>query len=256
MSQLSTISYVDSFRQPPTPCDFSEKNQCKELYISGATPRCESIIQQGEHALIGISPFNSQFSKTYVTSLVNFIARRFKRFDILMPCLSEASRLLIATGMEEKKAIKKTRRELRRHKTHLTYLLSLYELRSTPAKIIQFSDFIDNTSYKSLNFEAKKAFANCSRFRQDCLTMSQMAVRGRLRGKGRQDSELKSQLVNDALPYIFAELPFFLDTPSLLNVPYSTFFYHRVWPIGEGLYKGHYPVKVKPKQSYGLISLR
>ncbi|KYN86598.1 hypothetical protein ATY35_14120 [Vibrio cidicii] len=138
-----------------------------DFVIQGETSRCEAIIGQGKHALIGISPFNSRFSKAYVSSLVLFIAERFSQVDILMPCIEEASRLLIASGVDEKKAFKKTERELR---------------------------------------------------------------------------------------HIFAELPFFLNTPSLLGVTRSTFFYHRPWPIGQGLYGGTYPIQVDSRQSYAVVT--
>ncbi|EHU8076155.1 tRNA-dependent cyclodipeptide synthase [Vibrio cholerae] len=78
-----------------------------DFIIQGETSRCEAIIRQGKHALIGISPFNSRFSKAYVSSLVLFIAERFSQVDILMPCIDEASRLLIASGVDEKRRLRK-----------------------------------------------------------------------------------------------------------------------------------------------------
>lgn len=78
-----------------------------DFVIQGETSRCEAIIGQGKHALIGISPFNSRFSKAYVSSLVLFIAERFSQVDILMPCIEEASRLLIASGIDEKRRLRK-----------------------------------------------------------------------------------------------------------------------------------------------------
>lgn len=225
-----------------------------DFIIQGETSRCEAIIRQGKHALIGISPFNSRFSKAYVSSLVLFIAERFSQVDILMPCIDEASRLLIASGVDEKKAFKKTERELRRHKKHLETLFLHPALQNRKISIIQFSDYAQHPEYLRSRQALEAAVENCQQFYKDYLSMSRLAVQGRMKGTGRDLQKMDSKLLNQALPYIFAELPFFLNTPSLLGVTRSTFFYHRPWPIGQGLYGGAYPIQVDSRQSYAVVT--
>jgi cyclo(L-leucyl-L-leucyl) synthase len=239
-----------------TRTNFTTTEKFDYFFIQGETQRCESIIRQGEHALIGISPFNSRFSKEYVTSLILFIAERFSHVDILMPCVKEASRLLIASGVEEKKAIKKTERELRRHKKHINALFLTPALQKRKINIIQFSDYAKHPKYLSMKQELEVALTSCERFKRDCLTMSRLAVKGRMKGTGRDIQVPDSQLIKQALPYILAELPFFLNTPSLLGVKYSTLFYHRPWPIARGLYDGTYPIQVNIRQSYAVVTLK
>ncbi|OWO79213.1 hypothetical protein B5C26_21880 [Photorhabdus luminescens] len=41
------------------------------------------MIQRGDHALVGISPFNSRFSKDYVMDLIQWSSHYFRQVDIL-----------------------------------------------------------------------------------------------------------------------------------------------------------------------------
>ncbi|MGV8002408.1 tRNA-dependent cyclodipeptide synthase [Photorhabdus temperata subsp. temperata] len=73
--------------------------------IQGETPRCDQIIQRGDHALVGISPFNSRFSKDYIVDLIQWSSDHFRQVDVLLPCEREASRLLVASGIEDTKSL-------------------------------------------------------------------------------------------------------------------------------------------------------
>ncbi|WP_082084487.1 tRNA-dependent cyclodipeptide synthase [Salinivibrio sp. KP-1] len=256
MSQLSISTSANKACPLPPVCSFPGENILKASFdVTGQTSHCNVIIDQRDHALVGISPFNSRFSKAYVTALVTWAAAHFEHIDLLLPCVEEASRLLKATGMEEKKAIKKTDRELRRHKNHLAAVLSGPSFEGRGIQVIQFNHYADHPRYQKIRSSVENAFESCSRFRKDCLNMSYQAVKGRLKGTGQCQKDVDPELIQKALPYIFAELPFFLDTPSLLDVNLSTLLYHRPWPIGKGLYHGHYPIQVTKNQSYGIVTL-
>ncbi|WP_445495923.1 tRNA-dependent cyclodipeptide synthase [Photorhabdus sp. SF281] len=77
------------------------KENSTSFTVQGETSRCDQIIQRGDHALIGISPFNSRFSKDYVVDLIQWSSHYFRQIDILLPCEREASRLLAASGTED-----------------------------------------------------------------------------------------------------------------------------------------------------------
>ncbi|WP_239002482.1 MULTISPECIES: tRNA-dependent cyclodipeptide synthase [Photorhabdus] len=223
--------------------------------IQGETPRCDQIIQRGDHALVGISPFNSRFSKDYIVDLIQWSSDHFRQVDVLLPCEHEASRLLVASGIEDAKAIKKTQREIRRHLRNLDSIISVATiLKSKPIRVIQFNDFALNHDYQSLRTQVENAFNESESFRKICLDMSFQAIKGRLKGTGQSFGQIDLQLVYKALPYIFAEIPFYLDTPRLLGVKHSTLLYHRPWPIGKGLFDGSYPIQVGGKQSYGIVT--
>ncbi|KTL60896.1 hypothetical protein AA106_11270 [Photorhabdus laumondii subsp. laumondii] len=222
--------------------------------IQGETSRCDQIIQKGDHALIGISPFNSRFSKDYVVDLIQWSSHYFRQVDILLPCEREASRLLVASGIDNVKAIKKTHREIRRHLRNLDYVISTATLKSKQIRVIQFSDFSLNHDYQSLKTQVENAFNESESFKKSCLDMSFQAIKGRLKGTGQYFGQIDLQLVYKALPYIFAEIPFYLNTPRLLGVKYSTLLYHRPWSIEKGLFNGSYPIQVADKQSYGIVT--
>ncbi|AXG45625.1 tRNA-dependent cyclodipeptide synthase [Photorhabdus laumondii subsp. laumondii] len=222
--------------------------------VQGETSRCDQIIQKGDHALIGISPFNSRFSKDYVVDLIQWSSHYFRQVDILLPCEREASRLLVASGIDNVKAIKKTHREIRRHLRNLDYVISTATLKSKQIRVIQFSDFSLNHDYQSLKTQVENAFNESESFKKSCLDMSFQAIKGRLKGTGQYFGQIDLQLVYKALPYIFAEIPFYLNTPRLLGVKYSTLLYHRPWSIGKGLFNGSYPIQVADKQSYGIVT--
>ena len=232
--------------------EFHASHYSNTFTIRGESECCESIIAKGEHVFVGISPFNSRFSKEYIRAVINWSLVRFSQIDILMPSVDEASRLLVATGYSEEKAKKKTQRELRRHKKHLDELFSS-SLVYRNIRVIDFSDYLDSKSYDTLIKQVEKAFKEDEVFKQSCLNMSRQALLGRLKGVGKGEAELTDAGIQIALPYIFAELPFYLNTPQILNVQSSTLIYHRPWPIGKDLYAGKYLLKIGENQSYGVI---
>src|SRR5689334_6023933 len=70
----------------------------RNFHIKGETTRCDEIILLREHALIGISPFNSRFSSAYINALIDWATAHFDAIDVLLPCEEEAARLLMAAG--------------------------------------------------------------------------------------------------------------------------------------------------------------
>ncbi|ADZ89579.1 tRNA-dependent cyclodipeptide synthase [Marinomonas mediterranea] len=220
--------------------------------IHGETSRCNTIIAKGEHVFVGISPFNSRFSKEYIRAIIEWAQINFLQVDILLPSTEEASRLLVATGYSTEKAKKKTARELRRLNKYVEEALSR-SLIFEGIRVIDFSHYLLVPEYIELKDNVEKAFEEDSCFRESCLQMSRQALLGRLKGVGKGEQDLSEKDINIALPYIFAELPFYLDTPRILNVSSSTLVYHRPWPIGKGLYAGEFNLKVGRFQSYGVI---
>ncbi|MCT8346162.1 tRNA-dependent cyclodipeptide synthase, partial [Photorhabdus temperata] len=149
---------------------------------------------------------------------------------------------------------KKTQREIKRHLRNLDSVISIATLKNKQIRVIQFSDFALNHDYQSLKTQVENAFDESKPFKKSCLDMSFQAVKGRLKGTGQCFDQIDLQLVYKALPYIFAEIPFYLDTPRLLGVKHSTLLYHRPWSIGKGLFNGSYPIQIGDKQSYGIVT--
>lgn len=254
---LLTSSTVHHSEQTPATHEISlsvATSQSHAFHIQGETERCDDLIRTANHVFVGISPFNSRFSKEYVTALVQWTWNHFSTVDILLPSEEDAARLLVASGTPITKALKKTRREIRRHLRNLDEILASFVEPGRTTRVIQFADYQDNSAYQQARTKVEQAYADSLAFKMACLNMSRQAIGSRVKATGGNPEAISNADIQTALPYIFSELPFYLDTPSILEVESSTLIYHRPWPIGEGLFAGHFPLSVSHKQSYGVVT--
>ncbi|MBD8475873.1 tRNA-dependent cyclodipeptide synthase [Pseudomonas sp. CFBP 8770] len=228
-----------------------------KLSVEGYSPHCSKTLQYRDHALIGISPFNSRFSPDYVDELLSWAHREFKRVDILLPDNAHAGLLLRATGIPAEKADRKVRKELNRHTRTIKRVLEKLDGTSANTNIFRFSDFFDHPEYRRLRSQVETAYGECSAFRAACKDMSSQAISGRARGtaSGSQNLAEPHKYIDIAIPYIFAELPFYLNSPRLTLASSSTFLYHKIWPIGIALREGQFPLEIDEKQAHGIVSI-
>lgn len=222
--------------------------------VSPATPNCGRILERHHHVLLGVSPFNSQFSDPYLEKLVFWAKRTFDRFDFMLPGAEEVALLLEATGVDPVVAARKTRRELGRKFKALRNALAYARVTPDEAGILQFSDFRENPLYRSIRDQAEHLFHQDPDFRDTCKRLSQDAIAARCRGTERESQVPSEAQVLSAVAFIFAEIPFFVDTPSLLNVPQSLVATHRPWPITECLFSGRLPLAATPNQGVIVLS--
>ncbi|RYH36387.1 MAG: tRNA-dependent cyclodipeptide synthase [Alcaligenaceae bacterium] len=223
--------------------------------IQGHTSRCQALIAQREHLLVGTSPFNSRFSPGYVSALLAWAHSQFSQVDVLLPDEEHATRLLVATGVLPGKATRKTRKELTRHRRSIRQALDSIGTRADAARIFDFSDFSAHPGYLRLHTQVNEAFDRCEKFREACETMSRQAVHGRVHGVSANATTGDDDHLRLAVPYIFAEMPFYLSSAELIGVPSSILAYHRPWPIGTGLFAGKFPLLVNAAQGHGIVSL-
>lgn len=224
--------------------------------IKGQSDHCDALISQRGHVLVGVSPFNSRFSKNYVEALLMWAHYNFSKVDILLPDEEHASMLLCATDLPIGKSLRKTRKEINRHRRVLLQCLDNIGESATETKILDFSSYSSHPSYRALRDSVINAYENCEKFRQACTEMSSQAVLGRCIGVGefKNYKDLDQSKICKATPYIFAEMPFYLNTPSFLNLDSSVLVYHRAWPIGGALLSGEFPIYVNSKQGHGIVS--
>lgn len=224
--------------------------------IRGHSSKCSFLIQRREHLLIGISPFNSRFSPNYVESLLMWGCRNFSKVDVLISDEESSVVLLLATGVPASKAMRKTRKELNRHRRMLAQIIDRIGGDASYTRVIDFSDYFHHHKYQILRSRVQGVYETCNKFRQACIDMSLQAINGRARGVGAASNELASyENVNIAIPYIFAEMPFYLSTPELLGVSTSILAYHRAWPIGDALLAGEFPLRIDQRQGHGIVSI-
>ncbi len=232
------------------------KSQVPSFEIQGYSEQCKSILNLRDHLLIGISPFNSRFSPTYVESLINWGHSEFKSVDILLPD-EDHSGLLLNDGVHTpEKIARKVRKELRRHRRTISEVINSLGQRAQHTRLMEFSDFFELQEYKVLRAEVDDAYVKSEPFRTACAAMSQQAILGRQSGcnaTAKPPSEVAKHIAF-ATRYILAELPFYLDTPKMMGTSTSVFAYHRIWPIGESLWAKKFPLNVGKSQAHGILS--
>ncbi len=86
--------------------------------------------------------------------------------------------------------------------------------------------------------------------------MSIQAVGHQAKSVGLSTEEINRLETTDiSIEYIFDEIPFYINTPSLLNIESSILVYHREWPVGELLLRGEPPLYVDKQQGHGIVSI-
>jgi cyclo(L-leucyl-L-leucyl) synthase len=221
------------------------------------TASCAEVLAARDHLFVGISPFNSRFSVDYLRRVVRWAADSFARFDFLLPDEHSTSLLLQATGTPEIKAKRKARQQLSRNVRDARAAVAEfnYSIGDRGPDVVRFSDVASSWSYRQMKSLCELTYATDPHFREACLDMSSQAVQGRQQGlDGDASRSITVEQAEIAVPYLFAELPFFLNASVLIGVRSSILAYHREWPIGRGIFEGRYPFSVAPNQGY--VTLR
>ena len=234
---------------------YTPSHKSMSFDIEGHSRACDSLIMRKEHVLIGISPFNSRFSTFYVSQLLSWAHAYFSEVDILLPDEKYTTLLLTASGIPQTKAERKVRKELNRHRKRIEQNLEALGESADLTRIIDFSDYQSNPIYKNLMWSAIESYKSNKIFRMACNEMSLQAIRGRLAATVNTHNALRvsEAQINIAVPYIFAEIPFYVDTPRILGKQSSILAYHRPWPIGDAIFSEITPLRINPQQGHGII---
>ncbi|WP_457982675.1 tRNA-dependent cyclodipeptide synthase [Bacillus paralicheniformis] len=215
------------------------------------TRNCNEILKRRRHVLIGISPFNSRFSEDYIHRLISWAVREFQHVSVLLAG-KEAANLLEALGTPNGKAERKVRKEVSRNRRFAEKALEAHG--GNPEAIHTFSDFANQTAYQRLRMEVEDAFFDQPHFRKACLEMSHAAILGRARGIRMDVQEVSAAMLELAVEYVIAELPFFIAAPDILGVEETLLAYHRPWKLGEQISRHEFAVKMRPNQGYLMVS--
>ncbi|WP_142417009.1 tRNA-dependent cyclodipeptide synthase [Bartonella massiliensis] len=131
--------------------------------IRGQSENCSRLIAMKQHLMIGISPFNSRFSEKYITELIYWSAKKFNSIDVLLPDLESAMLLVLASGATKAKAERKTKKELNRIRRILYNIQDFSNLEKS-FRILDFSQYKENKSYKILKSKAIDLYKKKSEF--------------------------------------------------------------------------------------------
>ncbi|NEO35291.1 MAG: tRNA-dependent cyclodipeptide synthase [Moorea sp. SIOASIH] len=182
------------------------------------TKNCQLLYERGEHALLGISPFNSYFSEKNIAILSNWAMKNFKSFNFFIPDEPYVYTLM-ALGYDKVKAIKKSKRQANYLKNKCLRALTGLDLSTNEAEalILDFRYLNKNKNYLSaLKFYEDK-YANDSEFRINCIETSKQVVETR--------TYLSYDRLEIAVKYLLAELPLFFNSVSILGKKEGVFCY-------------------------------
>lgn len=190
----------------------------KTLYC---TQNCQQISKTKDHAVIGISPFNSYYSETKIALLIKWAFEAFNNFHIFIPDTLPIYNFL-ALGYEKDKAEKKTYKQTRYLKNKIIRAgVSIgFSEENIHSRIIDINKLESNTSFTHNKILCYELFEKDHIFREECLIATQWILNGYETSEKDIDKEI-------AVRYLLDEMPLFINTPSILDVPSSVFCYHQ-----------------------------
>lgn len=194
--------------------------------------RCASIYGAKDHAVIGVSPFNSHFSEERLTSLFTWAHQTFRAFHVFVP--DEATRYTLeAAGYSEGKARRKARRQA-------NYLLNKMEraLKATSPglglSLVLTNGILErNKRYKALLARVELKFAVNTEFRRQCLDYTRWVLENQVE----DPDQLDEAALMHGVRYFLEEMPLFMDSASIVGVRSSVFCYHQCPSALQGLYE-------------------
>ncbi|MEU7043491.1 tRNA-dependent cyclodipeptide synthase [Streptomyces varsoviensis] len=200
------------------------------------TDRCDRIRQRGDHALIGVSTNNSYFSAERLTALVHWAQEHFRAVDIICADL-HIDTVLTAEGGAPESVGRRARRRVTDVRRRIRKAVQAASPDGPRPVAHLLSEFQDNAAYQRLRAEIDRALREDAEFAEACREM----IRRHLIGGGEHSAAgpagsgaangAESAQMRAGLKYLGSELPFFVDTPSILGVPSSASCYHLAPPI-------------------------
>ncbi|WP_284575522.1 tRNA-dependent cyclodipeptide synthase [Streptomyces sp. 2P-4] len=195
------------------------------------TRACRHIWEDGDHVLIGVSPGNSYFGSDRIGSLARWASSRFAQVDFVYADL-HVDRMFAAFGYSREHAARRASKDIKAVRRRV--LKGVEEsVRAHPGiRVSALSDFQSNSVYRLLHRRVLHFLETDGEFRKGCEEMAVHFVGPKLpEGESMTDAQLQA-----CFDYLAAELPFFLDTPSILDVPSSVAAYHVRMPLTDLLF--------------------
>lgn len=203
----------------------AKKYALEEFSVCFASNECKSIYAKREHALIGISPFNSYYSVENIKKSILWAKNSFLKFHLFVP--NELScYTLLGLGYSEPEA----RRKVKRQDNYLLnkIMQAFAELsigrKEAEKHTIRFKESLNTDSeYIRLLAKYKALYTRNETFKGICNTASREVLEAnKWRAKG------NGLAFDVAVNYIIYEMPLYLNTTNILDLPSSVFVYNKV----------------------------
>ncbi|WP_280715777.1 tRNA-dependent cyclodipeptide synthase [Kitasatospora sp. MAP5-34] len=211
------------------------------------TEECRLIWEQRQHVVFGISPGNSYFHVAQLTDLLGWLCGEFARVDVVIPD-SALEHTYLALGYDPQRAAKKTRGEIN---ALYNRVVRAWQSSGGPREtdgLHRMSDLISGDIYREKLAECEQALNEDSALWETCAEMSRevLAARG-------HDGPFTKEQIDRAMRYLLAELPFFVASSDIFDVPSSLNFYHRELPLAELIFSRKSLIEASPRQAYATI---
>lgn len=205
------------------------------------TDRCDRIRRRGDHALIGVSTNNSYFSAQRLTALVHWAQGQFRAVDIICADL-HIDTVLTAEGAAPESVGKRARRRVTDVRRRIRKAVQAASPDGPQPGTHLLSDFQHNDAYRRLRADIDRALREDPEFADACHDMVRLHMLGQPQkaggghsaadsGDGGPAGGAETDQVRAGMQYLGSELPFFVDTPSILGVPSSVSCYHMFTPV-------------------------
>jgi cyclo(L-tyrosyl-L-tyrosyl) synthase len=210
---------------------------------------CAAVVERGEHACFGISPFNSYFSTERIRDLAAWGLGRFERVDFFVPDAPSAF-TFEALGYAPEKAAWKARRQGQYTRNRIATALGSLDVAEDGARVLGWAELEGNAAFGRLHEDGLWRYAEDAQFRDACREASGWVLAGKLPAGQRPDAEQ----VEQAVRYFLAELPLFLDTPSIVDAGISVFCYHQPPDVLRRLYAGELGRRPAAGQGFAVVT--
>ncbi|WP_078624487.1 tRNA-dependent cyclodipeptide synthase [Streptomyces monomycini] len=224
------------------------------------TDRCDRIRRRGDHALIGVSTNNSYFSAERLTALVHWAQRHFRAVDIICADL-HIDTVLTAEGAAPESVGRRARRRVTDVRRRIRKAVQSASPDGPVPGTHLLSDFQHNGAYQRLRADIDRALCEDPEFADACHDMIRIHLLGQPQNTGGTHSAAgpvaggpadaaEDDQVRAGLQYLSGELPFFVDTPSILGVPSSVSCYHLFTPVLGPLYMRENGLRAADNQAF------
>ncbi|WP_415947304.1 tRNA-dependent cyclodipeptide synthase [Streptomyces sp. KLOTTS4A1] len=213
------------------------------------TPHCRVIRDDGDHAVIGVSPGNSYFSAQRIHDLARWGLACFEQVDFVYTDLYVAE-MYEAFGYPPDEARRKYVKNLRGVRAKVNNAVEALDPEGLRLRGRPMSSFADNPAYRDIHSHLEARLAHDDDFRSTCDALVDGFLSSKVLGGGRATEEQRAV----CLRYVCAEAPLFLDTPAILGVPSSLNCYHQLLPMAELLYSRGHGLRASRNQGHAIIT--
>jgi cyclo(L-tyrosyl-L-tyrosyl) synthase len=210
--------------------------------------RCKSVCDRREHVVLGVSPGNSYFSVANLTRLLGWLFREFRRVDVVIPD-SALQHNYIACGYPPGRAAQKARGEIGALRNRVLRAWGAADGAREGDSVHMMSDVTPRPGYQRLLVQVEQALAEDVRLRETGLHMTRAVLAPPDCGPTPTARQLEQ-----GLRYLVAELPFFVDSAAIFDVPSSVCFYHQPIPMADLIFADQSMLRPSPRQGYALIT--